>query len=40
MNQEYIGSSFDSFLEEENIAIEVKNKAIKRLISYNLLDEM
>ena len=40
MNQEYIGSSFDSFLVEENIAIEVKNKAIKRLISYNLLDEM
>ena len=40
MNQEYIGSSFDSFLEEENIAIEVKNEAIKRLISYNLLDEM
>ena len=40
MNQEYIGSSFDSFLEEENIANEVRNEAIKRLISYNLLDEM
>ena len=40
MNNEYIGSSFDSFLEEENIETEVKNEAIKRLISYNLLDEM
>ena len=40
MNKEYIGSSFDDFLEEENIAVEVKNEAIKRLISYNLLDEM
>lgn len=40
MNNEYIGSSFDFFLEEENIETEVKNEAIKRLISYNLLDEM
>ena len=40
MNKKYIGSSFDSFLEEENIAVEVKNEAVKRLISYNLLDEM
>ena len=40
MNNEYTGSSFDSFLEEENISVEVKNEAIKRLISYNLLDEM
>ena len=40
MNNEYVGSSFDSFLEEENITSEVKNEATKRLISYNLLDEM
>lgn len=40
MSNEYIGSSFDSFLEEENISVEVKNEAIKHLISYNLLDEM
>ena len=40
MNKKYVGSSFDSFLEEENIAVEVKNEAVKRLISYNLLDEM
>ena len=30
MNKEYMGSSFDDFLEEENIAVEVKNEAIKR----------
>ena len=40
MNKEYVGSSFDDFLKEENIDVEVKNEAIKRLISYNLLDEM
>ena len=40
MNKKYVGSSFDSFLEEENIAVDVKNEAVKRLISYNLLDEM
>ena len=40
MNKKYVGSSFDSFLEEEGIAAEVENEAVKRLISYNLLDEM
>lgn len=40
MNEVYAGSSFDDFLEEEGIAEEVKNEAIKRLISYNLLEEM
>ena len=40
MNNTYVGSSFDDFLEEEGIATEVKNEAIKRLISYNLLEEM
>lgn len=40
MNNAYAGSSFDDFLEEEGIATEVKNEAIKRLISYNLLEEM
>ena len=29
MNKEYVGSSFDDFLKEENIAVEVKNEAIK-----------
>ena len=40
MNKAYVGSSFDDFLEEEGIAEEVKNEAIKRIISYNLLEEM
>ena len=39
MNNAYMGSSFDDFLQEE-IAIEVKNEAIKSLISYNLFKEM
>ena len=33
MNDSYVGSSFDDFLDEEGIAAEVKNEAIKRLIS-------
>lgn len=40
MNNAYMGSSFDDFLQEEGIAIEVKNEAIKSLISYNLFKEM
>ena len=40
MNNNYVGSSFDDFLEEEGITTEVKNEAIKRIISYNLLEEM
>ena len=40
MNELYVGSTFDSFLEEENIYSEVKNESIKRIISYNLIDEM
>lgn len=40
MNEKYVGSSFDDFLEEENIATEVKNEAVKRLIAYGLADAM
>ena len=40
MNNAYVGSSFNDFLEEEGIATDVQNEAIKRLISYNLLEEM
>ena len=40
MNKNYIGSSFNDFLEEENIAVEVKNEAVKRLIVYDLIDAM
>ena len=40
MNNNYVGSPFDDFLEEEGITTEVKNEAIKRIISYNVLEEM
>lgn len=40
MNNNYVGSPFDDFLEEEGIITEVKNQAIKRIISYNVLEEM
>lgn len=40
MNENYIGSSFDDFLEEEKISTEVKNEAVKRLIAYGLIDAM
>ena len=40
MNNNYVGSPFDDFLEEERITTEVKNEAIKRIISYNVLEEM
>lgn len=29
MNKKYVGSSFEDFLEEENIEVEVRNEAIK-----------
>lgn len=40
MNEKYTGSSFDDFLEEENIVTEVRNEAVKRLIAYGLIDAM
>jgi len=40
MNEKYAGSSFDDFLEEENIVTEVRNEAVKRLIAYGLIDAM
>lgn len=40
MNEKYVGGTFEDFLKEENIEAEVRNEAIKRLISYNLLTEM
>jgi len=39
MNQ-YIGSNFDSFLEEKNILEEVSAKAHKRLLALQLADIM
>jgi len=40
MKNESIGSSFDDFLKEEGIAEEVENRAVKKLISFQLLDTL
>jgi DNA-binding Xre family transcriptional regulator len=40
MNKAYVGSSFEDFLKEENIASETRNEAVKRVLACNLLDEM
>lgn len=38
MKNNAVGSSFDSFLEEEGIAEEVETGAVKKLISFQLLE--
>lgn len=38
MRNKTIGSSFDDFLEEEGISEEVEARAIKKLISFQLLE--
>jgi hypothetical protein len=40
MNKKHIGSRFDDFLREENILEEVQATAIKRVISYQIAQEM
>lgn len=40
MNKNYIGSSFDNFLEEEDILQESEAIAIKRVIAYALEEKM
>lgn len=40
MNNQYIGSNFDEFLEEENLLNEVKAMAIKRVIAYQIEEAM
>ena len=40
MKNKSIGSSFDDFLKEEGIADEVENRAVKKLISFQLLDTL
>lgn len=40
MHNAYARNSFNDFLEKEGIATDVKNEAIKRFISYNLLEEI
>jgi len=39
-NKKHIGSSFESFLEEENILEEVNIAAIKTVIAHNLKEHM
>jgi len=40
MNKKHIGSKFDDFLREENILEEAQAAAIKRVISYQIEQEM
>lgn len=40
VNEKFIGSSFESFLEQEKIASEVNSGAIKKIISYQLEDAL
>lgn len=40
MKNKCLGSSFDDFLKEEGIFEEVENRAIKKLISFQLLDTL
>ena len=40
MNNENIGSSLDSFLEEEGILAEATSRAQKRVLVYQLLETM
>ena len=40
MNNKYIGSRFDDFLEEENLLAEVEAGAIKRVIAYQINELM
>ncbi|MBP6104066.1 MAG: XRE family transcriptional regulator [Gammaproteobacteria bacterium] len=40
MPNKHLGSSFDSFLEEEGLYSEVKAVAIKRVLSYRLQEWM
>jgi len=40
MENKYIGSDFEDFLKEEDIYEEVKDIAIKKVIAYQLAQEM
>ncbi len=40
MNKKYIGSNFDDFLKEEKIYEQVQAAAIKRVIAYQIAEEM
>ena len=40
MNDKYLGSDFDHFLAEEGLLVEVEATAIKRVIAYQIEQEM
>lgn len=40
MNKKHVGSDFDDFLKEEGIYEEVQAVAIKRVIAYQIAEEM
>ena len=40
MNKKHIGSNFDDFLREENLYEQVQAVAIKRMIAYQIAEEM
>jgi antitoxin HicB len=40
MNKKNIGSKFDDFLKEENLFEEVQAAAVKRVIAYQITEEM
>lgn len=40
MNKKLIGSNFDDFLKEENLYEQVQAVAIKRVIAYQIAEEM
>ena len=40
MNKKHIGSNFDDFLKEENLYKQVQAVAIKRVITYQIAQEM
>jgi antitoxin HicB len=40
MNKKHMGSKFDDFLEEENLLEQVQAAAIKRVIAYQIAEEM
>lgn len=40
MNRKHLGSNFDDFLKEENLYEQVQAVAIKRVITYQIAQEM
>lgn len=40
MNKKHIGSKFDDFLKEENLLEQVQAAAIKRVVAYQIIEEM